>query len=68
MTYDQALAHAKTLAPMQCESRIVELNQRAARGEIKIEPCVRCANTTYEVNDGDLLCDHCGLCYGSAPA
>lgn len=28
------------------------------------EPCTRCGNLTYERNDGDLLCDNCGLPYG----
>lgn len=57
------LTNHHLLTNAQVENAMLHLKRRVARGEVKIDPCARCDNTSYQVDDDEIRCDHCGLVY-----
>lgn len=57
------LTDPSIISKSQAEDALLILKRKAARGEVEIDPCPRCKNPSYELDDGDLRCDYCGLVY-----
>ena len=66
--YDQAAARILlSNSTAAAKGRALARLSRTATREIGAptsEPCDRCGCVEYQVDDGDILCSHCGLPHG----